>query len=68
MPGLRMYRFFFLGVDSRISSAEVIACADDDAAKLQAREVLAQRPECRTIEVWDLDRRVHVEGNVASQS
>jgi hypothetical protein len=51
MSGLRTYRFLFLGVDSYISSAQVIACADDDAAKLRAREILAQRPDYRAIEV-----------------
>jgi hypothetical protein len=66
MSGLRTYRFLFLGVDSYISSAQVIACADDDAAKLRAREILGQRPDYRAIEVWELDRRVHVQSDVAA--
>ncbi len=57
MSGL--YRFFVLDGDSHISSAEVIECTDDDEAKLRAREILVQRPNCRAVEVWQLDHRVH---------
>jgi hypothetical protein len=59
------YRFFLLDADSHISSAAVIVCADDAAAKLQAREILAKRPDCHAIEVWELDRRVQTLSNVA---
>ncbi len=57
MSGL--YRFFVLDGDSHISSAEVIECTDDDEAKLRAREILVQRPNCRAVEVWQFDQRVH---------
>src|SRR6266481_3608072 len=60
MPGLRLYRCFLLDADSHIASAQVIACSDDDAAKLRGREILADKPECRGFELWELDRRVHV--------
>ncbi len=49
MSGL--YRFFVLDGDSHISSAEVIECTDDDEAKLRAREILVQRPNCRAGEM-----------------
>jgi hypothetical protein len=38
----------------------LIVCGNDDDAKLRAREILADKPAYRAIEVWDLDRRVHV--------
>jgi len=59
MSGL--YRFFVLDGDSHISSAEVIECTDDDEAKLRGREILAKRPDCHAIEVWDHDRCVHIQ-------
>jgi hypothetical protein len=60
MPGLRLYRCFLLDARSHIASAQVIACSGDDAAKLRGREILADKPECRGFELWELDRRVHV--------
>jgi hypothetical protein len=60
MLGLRLYRCFLLDARSHIASAQVIACSDDDAAKLRAREILGDKPECRGFELWELDRRVHV--------
>ena len=59
MSGLRTYRCFFIDAQSHFSSAAVIACANDEAAKLRAREILASKPACRGIEIWEFDRRVH---------
>jgi hypothetical protein len=66
MGGLRTYRFFLLDADSHVSSAEMVTCADDDAAKLRAREILTQRRGYRGIEVWDHDRRVHIESDAVT--
>jgi hypothetical protein len=60
MAGLRLYRCFLLDAESQIASAQVIACHDDGAAKLRAREILANRPGYRGFEVWEMDRRVHI--------
>jgi hypothetical protein len=38
----------------------VVACSDDNAAKLRGREILVNNPGCGGFEVWELDRRVHV--------
>ena len=69
MSDLHTYRCYLLDAQSHIASAEVIECHDDDAAKSRAREILAEKPGCRGIEVWDRDRRVHthlsVDGEVA---
>ena len=60
MSGLRTYRCFLIDADSHISSAELITCSDDDAAKVRADEIFARNPACRAIAVWDYDRRVHI--------
>jgi predicted dinucleotide-binding enzyme len=57
---MRTYRCFLLDAQSHIASAQLIVCGNDDDAKLRAREILADKPAYRAIEVWDLDRRVHV--------
>lgn len=60
MADLHTYRCYLLDAQSHIASAEVIECPDDDAAKSRAREILAEKPGYRAIEVWDRDRRVHI--------
>jgi hypothetical protein len=60
MSQLRLYRCFLLDAELHIASGQVIACSDDDAAKLRGREILANKPRCRGFEMWELDRRVHV--------
>ncbi len=57
------YRFFLRDAEAHIAAASVIMCADDDEAKLRACEILAQRPDCRAIEVWDRDRCVHIQSD-----
>jgi hypothetical protein len=60
MNGLHTYRCYLLDAQYHIALAEVIECRDDDAAKLKAREILAEKPNFRGIEVWERDRRVHI--------
>src|SRR5258708_2255537 len=64
MLGLHIYRCFLIDAHSCIASAQQIACHDDDAAMLRAREILADRPACRGVEVWERDRRVLVKRDV----
>jgi hypothetical protein len=60
MPHLHTYRCYLLDAQSHIASAEVIECSDDAAAKSRAREILAEKPRFRGVEVWDRARRVHI--------
>jgi hypothetical protein len=60
MSRLHTYRCYLLDAQSHIASAEVIECVDDAAAKSRAREILAEKPNYRGIEIWDRDRRVHI--------
>jgi hypothetical protein len=60
MPGMHAYRCYLLDVQSHIACAKVVECLDDDEAKLRAREILAEKPGYRAIEVWDRGRRVYI--------
>jgi hypothetical protein len=44
----------------RDRTIEVIHCGYDMEAKQRTDDLLAQRPEFRGVEVWELDRRVYV--------
>lgn len=55
---MQPYRFFFMTAAGRIVSAEVAECADDDAAMVKGRELLAAHPTTHAIEVWNRARRV----------
>ena len=59
VTGLRTYRCCLLDSDSHVLSAEVIACSDDEEAKRRALEIVARKPACRGVEIWEFDRRVH---------
>ena len=60
MREMHGYRCYLLDAQSHIASAEVVECRDDDEARLRAREILAEKPGYRAIEVWDCGRRVYV--------
>jgi len=60
MSGMHAYRCYLLDLESHIACAKVVECLDDDEAKLRAREILAEKPGCRAVEVWDGSRRVYV--------
>jgi hypothetical protein len=60
MPGMHAYRCYLLDAQSHIACAEVVECRNDDEAKLRAREILAEKPGYRAIEVWDCGRCVCV--------
>jgi hypothetical protein len=60
------YRFYQLS-RGRILSAEVHACADDEAARAAARTSLAAAaPVCEAIEIWCLARLVGLVGRAES--
>jgi hypothetical protein len=60
MPGMHAYRCYLLDAQSHIACAEVVECRGDDEVKLRAREILAEKPGYRAIEVWDRGRRVYI--------
>jgi len=67
MPRNRSYRCYLLDAECHIAEAVVIDCLDDHAARLRSEEILAGRPEFRAVEVWEFDRRVHVQlGSVSA--
>jgi hypothetical protein len=59
MAGLRHYRCYLLDAQSHIVAAEDVMCADDKAAKSRARQILSEKPEFPSIEVWARSPRAH---------
>jgi hypothetical protein len=55
------YRCYLLDGVGAIRGVEIVAGADDGRALETAREILARRPEYFGFELWQRDRRVHVE-------
>jgi hypothetical protein len=53
------YRCYFRDSDRKIKAAEVLDCEDDTAAAVQAELLLAERPNCRSAEVWEGRRLIH---------
>ena len=54
------YRCFTIDRNGHITTADVVDCADDDAAACAARRVLEQHRTAWCLEIWRLDRRVGV--------
>lgn len=63
---MTVYRCYLLDGVGAIRGVEAVAGADDDRALAEARELLARRPEYFGFELWQRDRRVHVEAMLAS--
>jgi hypothetical protein len=57
---LRAYRCYFLNGYGHFAAFEVIECAYDVEARQRADALLVDRPEFHGVEVWELDRRVHL--------
>ena len=55
------YRCYLLDGIGAIRGVEALACDGDDRAVVRARELLARRPEYFGFELWQRNRRVHVE-------
>jgi hypothetical protein len=55
------YRCYLLDGVGAIRGVEIVASPDDDRALEDARELLARKPEYFGFELWERDRRVHVE-------
>jgi hypothetical protein len=60
------YRCYLLDGFGAIRGVEVVAGEDDRRALAEARELLARRPEYFGFELWQRDRRVHVEASLVS--
>jgi len=55
------YRCYLLNARCHVAEVEVIKCRDDGVAKRRAGQILDARPAYSGIEVWEGDRRVHVQ-------
>jgi hypothetical protein len=55
------YRCYLLDAVGAIRGVEAMACDGDDRAVARAWELLRRRPEYSGFEVWQRNRRVHVE-------
>jgi hypothetical protein len=51
---MQEYRAFILGPDGHIQSRVDVICANDEAAKEQAKQLV----DGHDIELWQLDRRI----------
>jgi len=60
------YRCYLLDGVGAIRAVEVVRGGDDRAALAEARAILEQRPQYFGFELWQRDRRVHVEAVLAS--
>ncbi|HZT50333.1 MAG TPA: hypothetical protein VFA22_00280 [Stellaceae bacterium] len=60
------YRCYLLDGIGAIRDVEVVTGADDARALAAARALLDRRPEYFGFELWQRDRRVHVEAALAS--
>jgi len=59
------YRFYYLDDSDHIIDADWAACASDAAAVNRAGSVLAERGDCRAIEVWQGTRRISAVGAIS---
>jgi hypothetical protein len=51
---MRDYRIYVIGRDGHFASAIPLKCADDEAAKAEAERLV----DGRSIELWQLDRKI----------
>ena len=58
---MAFYKVFYLGLNGAIFAAEDVECVDDDDAVERARERCSDHFEANGFEVWQRDRRVHLE-------
>ena len=52
------YRCYILDTTNHIFRAYDIECSDDAHAEQEARDLLAQNPHHRSVEVWQSTRRI----------
>jgi hypothetical protein len=60
------YRCYLLDAYGAIRGVVPMACDGDDRAVARARDLLVRRPEYSGFELWQRDRRVHVEETAIS--
>jgi hypothetical protein len=56
---MHSYRCYLLDTNRRITTVEIVECADDNDAKLRSREICSANQSCHGVEVWDNARRVY---------
>jgi hypothetical protein len=57
---MQAYRCFAIDLNGHIAAADILECADDDAAARAARQVLERHGSAQRLEIWRLDRRIGV--------
>jgi hypothetical protein len=55
------YRCYLLNARRHFAAVEIIECPDDRTARRRAEQILAARPVYSGVEVWEWERRVHVQ-------
>ncbi|HVH74748.1 MAG TPA: hypothetical protein VM755_07500 [Stellaceae bacterium] len=56
---MRTYRCFFLNEADHIKAAEIIEVEEIDDAVERARVMLRERPQHRTVEIWEGARMLY---------
>lgn len=56
---MHIYRCFFLGEDDHIKAAEIIEADAIGEAIHKALVMLRERPEHRTVELWEGERKLY---------
>lgn len=59
---MRAYRCFFLDEADHIKAAEIIEVEEIEDAVDRARIMLRERPQHRTVEIWEGARMLHRAG------
>jgi hypothetical protein len=60
---MSMYRYYLLGPSRRVEFAGKFECQSLEAAQHNARDVLRTDPRLSGVELWQDQRRIHVEVN-----
>jgi hypothetical protein len=57
---MQFYRCYLLDARYQIAAVELLRCERDVDARQRADALLVQRPAFHGVEVWERDRRVHI--------
>ena len=57
---MHSYRCYVLDGRNRVAAIKMIECASDVEARQTADALLVQMPRFHGVEVWERDRRVHI--------
>jgi|GraSoi_2013_60cm_1033757.scaffolds.fasta_scaffold42424_3 hypothetical protein len=57
---MHSYRCYVLDGRNRVAAIKMIECASDGEARQRADALLVQMPRFHGVEVWERERRVHI--------